>query len=381
MQQLINNKTPKVCILTSVHSAFDTRIFHKEVRTLVNARYNVILIAQHNKNEVVDRVKIVALPKPKNRFFRVFTTARETYKLALRQKADIYHFHDPELIPVGILLKVLTRAKVIYDVHEDVPKQILTKEWIPLYIRALVSKIAFLSERVSSIFFDAIIVAGKDIAEHFPASNKITILRNFPLLEMVQRNKKKRQNAKGQVILVYAGGLTKDRGIKEMVHVMDYVKNNVELRLLGNFDDLSLEREITKNASKKVKFIGWVPYEQVFQYLREADIGLILLHPTPNYVIAFGRFNKIFEYMAAGLPIVASNFPSLREIIEDIGCGITVNPLNPREIAKTIEYLIMHPNNAQKMGENGRKATLKKYNWEIEKERLLSVYEKLMEKV
>ncbi|MDO9575675.1 MAG: glycosyltransferase family 4 protein, partial [bacterium] len=310
-----------------------------------------------------------------------FTTARETYKLALRQKADIYHFHDPELIPVGILLKVLTRAKVIYDVHEDVPKQILTKEWIPLYLRALVSKIAFLSERVSSIFFDAIIVAGNDIAKHFPTSNKITILRNFPLLEATQGNKKKGQNAKGPFVIVYTGGLTKDRGIKEMVEMINYVKNGVELWLLGSFDDFSLEREIKKKASKKVKFVGQVPYEQVFQYLGEADIGLILLHPTPHYVVALDRINKIFEYMAAGLPIVASNFPGLREIIEDIGCGITVNPLNPREIAETIEYLIMHPNNAQKMGENGRKATLKKYNWEIEKERLLTTYKKLTKKV
>ncbi|MBC7077734.1 MAG: glycosyltransferase, partial [Synergistales bacterium] len=124
-----------VCILTTVHPPFDTRIFHKEARALVTAGYDLTLIAQHDKNEVVDGVKVIALPKPKNRFTRIFGLTWRAFRLALRQRADVYHFHDPELLPVGGLLKLLTRAKVIYDVHEDVPEQILTKHWLPALLR------------------------------------------------------------------------------------------------------------------------------------------------------------------------------------------------------------------------------------------------------
>jgi len=125
----------KVCVITSAHPALNTRPFYKEAISLVKEGYDVIMIAQHNKNEVVDGVKIIALPKPKNRFYRMFVTTLNVFRLALKQKANVYHFHDPELIPIGLLLKFFTKAKVIYDVHEDYEAKILNKNWISSYFR------------------------------------------------------------------------------------------------------------------------------------------------------------------------------------------------------------------------------------------------------
>ena len=157
----------KICILTSVHSVFDTRIFHKEAKTLVHAGYNVTLVAQHSKNEIVDGVKIIALLKPRNRFMRIFGLTWRVFYLALRQGANIYHFHDPELILVGIVLRLLGK-KVIYDVHEDVPKQILNKEWIGnVSIRKIAAFIMNIVEQIGGLLFNRIVVATADIAKNF----------------------------------------------------------------------------------------------------------------------------------------------------------------------------------------------------------------------
>jgi len=174
----------KVCILTTVHQPFDIRIFHKEVKSLVNFGYKVTLIAQHSKNEIVDGVKIIALPKPRNRFMRILGLTWRVSYLALRQRADIYHFHDPELILVGIVLRLL-RKKVIYDVHEDVPKQILNKDWIwNVNIRKFVAFTMNTIEQIGAFLFNRIVVATPDIAKKF-TKKKTVILRNFPILKLI----------------------------------------------------------------------------------------------------------------------------------------------------------------------------------------------------
>lgn len=366
----------KVCILTSVHPPFDTRIFHKQAKTLVRAGYDVTLIAQHDNNEVVDGVKIVALPKPKNRFWRMLGSLR-LLKLALNHEADVYHFHDPELIPVAVLLKLAGRS-IIYDVHEDVTKQILTKEWVPSYSRGFVSRLFAFTERVSFPFFDAVVVAGEDIASHLPHSSKVVVIRNFPSLEIAKRIGKREKDREGPALLIYVGGLAEDRGAREMVEVVNHMESKARLILVGSFFDSYLEAELRAKASKEVRFIGWVPYEKVFSFLSKADIGLVCFHPTPNNTAASWRNNKLFEYMVAGLPVIASNFPLWKEIVEGNNCGLTVNPLNPREIARAVEYLMEHSEEARKMGENGRKAVMEKYNWETESKKLIAVYKDLL---
>ena len=130
----------KVCILTSVHPPFDTRMFHKEAKSLVRAGYTLTLVAQHDKEEIVDGIRIIPLPKPKNRFERMTKTVWKLFMLALKEKADVYHFHDLELIPVGLFLKVFCR-RVIYDIHEDYITSIDQKEYLPVVIRKILANL------------------------------------------------------------------------------------------------------------------------------------------------------------------------------------------------------------------------------------------------
>lgn len=371
-------KNSKVLIISSVHRWDDTRVFHREAKSLTKI-YDVELHAPADfKFKEIDGVKVFGLPRVR-RILRPLNWFRLFLRI-LKSKADIYHFQDPELIPLGVMTKLIKQKKVIYDVHEDVPKQILTKEWIPAYLRDIISKIFSFIERGCFSFFDAVIAAGEDIATHFPSSKKIVVIRNFPLLEMVGKiNTKKEKGEKEPIVLIYAGGLTRDRGIKEMVEAVRYIKGNVRLVLVGSFNDTNLERKIKKKADERVEFIGQVPYEWVFKYLEKADIGLICLYPTPNFINMWLRNNKIFEYMASGLPIVASNFPGWKKMIEEQGYGITVDPLNPRDIARGIQKLIDEPYRRERMGERGRRAVMEKYNWEKEAQRLFEVYEALLD--
>ena len=367
----------KVVHLTTVHPPFDTRIFHKESKTLAQAGYKVVLIAQYERNEVVDGVKIVALPKPRDRFARIFGLAWRAFRLALRQRADVYHFHDPELLPIGVLLKLFTRGKVIYDVHEDVPQQILTKHWIPRLLRHPLAVVFNAVEKLLTQAMDAVVVATEGIAEKFTRLKPI-VVHNYPDLGMLPNPSTRRGEGKEKV-LVYVGGISKIRGAVEMIQALEHLNPawDVRLELIGKFDPPELEGELQALLGyRRVRFLGWLPWELAWERAQAAFAGLVLFHPAPNHTNSFP--NKLFEYMAAGLPVVASNFPLWKEIVEGNQCGITVDPLDPKEIAQAIEYLLTHPEEARQMGENGRRAVEEKYNWEKETEKLLALYEELL---
>ena len=370
---------PKIVHLTTVHTASDVRIFHKQAKTLVRVGYDVTLIAQHNKDEVVDGVKIVALPKPRNRFVRIFKLTWQAFKLALRQRAHIYPFHDPEFLPISLLLKIFTQGKIIYDVHEDVSKDILTKEWIPPFARKPLARLARFVEKQIAYRLDAIVLAGETIALS-PRKSKLTVVHNYPSLSALAKTDLSREE-QSDFILLYMGGITRLRGAVEMVRALEHISSDLKIRLelIGKFEPPHLEAELQAlRGYKRVRFLGWLPWESALKCSQRAHIGLVLLHPTPAHINSLPI--KMFEYMAVGLPIIASNFPLWKEIVEGNKCGLTVDPLNPKEIAQAIEYLLEHPELRQEMGENGRRAVIEKYNWEQEAEKLLALYQRLLER-
>ena len=164
-------KKQKVVHMTSVHNPFDGRIFHKECKSLVQAGFDVTLIAPNNRNEIVEEIKIKGVEKAKSRFQRIFRTTWQVFNRARREKADIYHFHDPELIPVGIMLKRLGNH-VIYDNHEDLPLQIQQKTWIPAILRKVLKFVVMLAERIAGNSLDKVIVVDDNMGQNYPAQNK-----------------------------------------------------------------------------------------------------------------------------------------------------------------------------------------------------------------
>jgi len=368
---MIKNKYSKVCHLTSVHSPFDVRIFYKECKSLLKAGYDVVLIAQHERDETVDGIKIKALPKVKSRLERMVRLPLIILKKALEEGADVYHFHDPELIPVGLILK-LYRKKVIYDIHEDYKSKILSKSYITPPLRKIISTLFDLFEKQSSKCFDALITADNYVKSRFRYGNVYRVANFPPLLDIrkIQRND-------GKVICVYSGGLSEDRGIAKIVGALQYLKDiPVEVILLGEWENEYIKNYALRNS--EVKYLGYKTWDEVMKTLAMADIGLNLLQPVPAYLYAAENSVKIFEYMMVRLPVVSSNFEGLKNIIEENKCGITVDPSSSKEIAEAIRYLFEHPEEAKKMGENGRRAVEEKYNWENESKKLIKVYETLL---
>ena len=365
-------KLKKICILTSVHTAFDIRIFQKEAKTLSKAGYNVTLIAQHNRNEVVDGVKIIALPKPRNRFVRIFGLTWRVFYLALSQHADVYHFHDPELIFIGIFLKLLGK-KVIYDVHEDVSKQIMNKGWLGNnQIKKFAAFTINVIEQIGALLFNKIIVVTPDIAKKFP-ENKVVIIRNLAIVQLID-DTVPANCKKNKPIIIYAGGLNRIRGIKEIIQAMEYINDRAELWLLGKWENDEVRVGCEKlNGWKHTKYLGFKKLVEVYSLMKISNIGIVNFLPLEVSLKAIP--NKPFEYMACSLPMIISNFPYWREIFGE--CTLFVNPYDAKDIAVKILYLLNNPDKAKKLGKNGRKLIKDRYSWERESKKLLNIYKNI----
>lgn len=365
----------KICHITTVHPNFDVRIFYKEAISLVGAGYDVTLIVQHNKNETIDGVKIIALSKPKNRFKRIFSLSKKAYKSALEQKADIYHFHDPELLPWMMRLKAKTGASIIYDVHEDYLTGMRQKRYIPFGIRNFLVLVFNFFEKYCSKNFTKIL-AEKYYIERFPGGR--TVL-NYPLLS--GREEKKNYYSKNEFRALYTGNISEDRGalihtslIKSLSFLHIYMAGKCDKKLLEKLNKLAGPFRDRLHIESG----GFIPYKRILEYYNAGNwIAALAVFPfTKHYCRK--ELTKFFEYMYAGTPVIASNFPAWKEIIEKNQCGICVDPAKPKEAARAIEYLIKNPETAKKMGENGKKAVLEKYNWERESKKLLNIYEELL---
>jgi glycosyltransferase involved in cell wall biosynthesis len=371
----VQGQRAKVCILTSVHMPFDGRVFHKEARSLVKAGYEVVLIARHDKEEVVAGVHVVPLPSPKSRLQRMTRVLWRLYRLAVRENADVYHFHDPELMTVGLLLKLRGR-KVIWDVHEHYPNSILDKYYLARPLRRVISKSFDLFERAVVRFFDYVIYTTPFVGARY---RKMKVrsgrIENYPIIELSESFAKDPQEK-----IVYLGGMSRMRGLLEVLDAFAVVAKKYprwELCLVGSYSPASFEKEMKDRVSAlglgaNVKFIPWVPYEEKERLSSQAAMGVITYLPYSNNTSCLP--NKLFDYMLVGLPVIASNFPLYREVVEPSHCGLIVDPARPEEIARAMEYLIEHPQEARQMGENGRRAVREQYNWEKESEKLLQIY-------
>ena len=370
-------KKKKIVHITTGHNLFDTRIFYKECKTLTEAGYDVVLVVPYDKDEVISGVQIRAIPKPASRLQRITQTAWAAYRRAAAEKADVYHFHDYELIPAGILLK-LTGKRVIYDIHENLPHRIMGdyNKDIHRWLRVVMAKVGDVLEKMAVCFFDGAVAVTPAIAQRFP-QRKTELVQNFPLLGELQSDSNVPFSEKPPLV-VYAGEITILRGVREIIRAMALLPDSLgaELVLLGNFSPPQLEEEVRALPGwERVRYLGWKTRDALIPLVAQARVGLVLFHPIPNHIEA--QPNKLFEYMSMSIPVVASDFPLWRKIIGEINCGLLVDPLDSEAVAEAVKWLLQNPEEAENMGQRGQQAVLKQYNWKHESRKLLDFYTKV----
>lgn len=363
-----------VCHISTVHPMNDIRIFEKECQILGQAGYEVRFIVPHERSEEIRGIKIIALPKPKNRFARAFQNGFWAYRKAKATNARVFHFHDPELLPVGFLL-ALQKKTVIYDVHEDLPLTIRNKHWIPAFLRSLTSRCVEKAENFFARRMDLLVAATPTIRNRFSSlGSRVIDVKNFPLLSEFQ-------NfpivwAKKERAVCYVGDMNRFRGIVEMTRA---IRNTSGKLILAGTITPSSQRNLVSILPgwERVEELGRVDRQGVRNTLARSMAGLVLLHARANYLESLPI--KMFEYMAAGIPVIASDFPLWRKIINENRCGFCCDPLNFQEIGRIIQWIFDHPEDARNMGENGRKAVIREYNWDSEASKLLEAYRELLD--
>jgi glycosyltransferase involved in cell wall biosynthesis len=367
-------------VFTSVHPPFDIRIFHKECKSLVDAGYDVTLVARSPADRIVDGISLRAVPKPRDRFERLTRTVWRVYRRALDLHADVYHFHDPELIPVGLLLR-LRGKRVIYDIHEDVPRCLPYKPYWPRWVGDSLARIVELLENSACRFFSGVVAATPGIASRFCALNRRTIVvHNYPLMSEALSMPERAWESRDMALAYVGSSVSVSRGAVEMVQAMGLLPRGLQASLIlaGPFLPESLKDTLAAEPGwSRVHACGFLDRAGVTGVLSRARVGLVLQHPEPNAMA--GKPIKMFEYMAAGIPVISADFPLWRQIVDGAACGLCVDPLNPRKISEAIEYLLTHPSEAAAMGRRGRQAIEDHFNWNHEKTKLLSLYQELLE--
>ncbi|NLA38665.1 MAG: glycosyltransferase family 4 protein [Methanomicrobiales archaeon] len=367
----------RVCMLTTTHRSRDGRIFEKEAKSLAK-KHDVTIIAPSDARGIAEEegVRIVTVPKPASPLLHGVTLWR-VLRACWGEECDVIHCHEPDALLLALLLKATQGRRVVYDIHEHWPSEIPFDLGIPNVpvLEAMISRVELLLAR----FADAKIAVSESVAGRLRGGRtEPVIISNYSVAGLAPTDPGVRER---HGVVYMAGNMQMFHGIRECIQAISKVRvkfPDVSLTLIGSIraDIGAITAKI--NPRPEITMTGYLPYREMYETLRAGSVGLLVFQP--DYHNAYiGLPNKLFDYMLCGLPVVASDFPEIRKVVTDAGCGVLVDPTNPDAIAEAIVCLMEHPEKARRMGESGRRAVLERYNWGEMEERLLAVYREIEE--
>lgn len=374
METQLHTTGIKVCHVTSVHPQEDVRIFHKECVALAEAGYTVSLLVLGGRDETIKGITIRGIgTKQGNRLKRGYYGSKTILEAAIREQADVYHLHDPELLFIARKLKRKTGAKVLFDSHEYVPDQILDKTWIPAWMRKTVS-VSYKKWQDSILNrLDGLVIVTPDHVPFFSHLRiPVRVVANYPI---INNEPFAERPSEGPLRFVYIGGLFPTRGIRELVQAIAHI--DAELHLAGAFHPETFQEELSALPGwKKVVFHGFLDKNAVRELLSRSHVGLVTLHPTPSYLKSLPV--KLFEYMEIGIPFISSDFDAFKRVVGDVKCCVFADPKDVGQIENAMRFFVEHRGDLNAMGKAGYDLVREKYTWKGQAVELVDFYEKLL---
>lgn len=380
----------KICMLSSGHSPRDDRIFYKETLTLAKRFDQIYLVMPADKLDYKvtnSNIIFVALRKSKTVLSRFFVIPQAIITI-LKIRPQICHFHDYELIFALPFIRLFSRCKIIYDVHESYPEMAMESKKFNHRLRSLLGKLVDISEMILSRLADHIITSDDNIADRFKDNHShVTTIFNYPRLSIFIPDKKKLSHLtkryKNKTPIIYQGGISLDRGLFKMFEAMKILKQkrpDIILLMVGKMSDelLNQSREYIRNfgLQNNIDIVGWVPHEDIVNYIHVSKIGLVPLLPTKKFLKNIPI--KQFEYMACGIPVLGADLPPIASYINSSGCGRVFDSTNPHALVAGIDTILGSELEWRRMSEKGKRAVQYEWNWDIMEKKLFAVYEDLL---
>ena len=368
----------RICHMTSAHDPEDVRIFHKECVSLVKAGYEVYLVERGDSYDK-NGVHIVGIGEVTGgRLERMTQVARRVYETALKIDADLYHFHDPELLPYGLKLKKKGK-RVIFDSHENYSEQMKDKPYLPGVVSRFIARGYAAYEKHVVKQLDAVIYPctfnGRLLYQD--VCPRVALLDNVARLEEMYDCYVEQDFQPGRP-MCFVGTLSPTRCVTEIIQAAG--KTGIPLILAGNFSTPTYQEECMQimNQYDNIRWLGPVPHSDVLGLLQNASVGLCPEKNTGQYNTVDNLATKSYEYMAMALPVIVSDYPFSRKVMQEYEYGILVDPDDVDDIARSMRFLAEHPEEARRMGENGRRAIKEKFNWDIAEKTLFALYEDIL---
>ena len=365
----------KVCHVTTGHELDDGRIFHKEAVSLVQRGFDVAVLGQADVPSFQRMgVAFVTVPKApcRNRIIRKAILLFRIRMKSILMRYDVYHCHEMDAV-IAVLPNLFLGSKIVYDVHEHFPENYsdrLNRLWLAL--------LKILDRFVSKVV-QLVITVDETLALKYEGSRDVEVIHNYPIFESYSHTE---QESKRN-LAIYVGGISEQRGTVEMLEALALARgkhSSLRLKIVGRFvkDTFreTVEQKISElNLSDAVEILDWVPFEDIPAMLQQADFGISFLRSLPRYTLAIPI--KVYEYMAAGVPVIASRFQSISRLLNGEKCGITAEPGSVQSLSNAICTILEDSKEAEKMGENGRLAVMRRYCWENESKILIGAYDRI----
>jgi glycosyltransferase involved in cell wall biosynthesis len=368
----------KVCHFASVHTTTDTRVFDRECTSLAR-HFDVTLIGIGTTSGVINNVNVISIPRAKTRIHRLLFTTWKVFIKAWKQRADIYHIHDAELIPFGVLMR-LSGKKVIYDIHENTYEDIMHKPWIPKLLRwPLGAGYRFLEWLSSLLMHTILVIARPEFAKRF-VTGRYSIVQNFADYDLFKPYQVTNRSGLSGMNLFYMGtvfdyyydlvpviealALLKDKGLIIRFHCAGYIGKYV--------DDVLSKTPAYRAVQDQLHFYGYLNIEQGYEISKQCKVGLCLKNQPEEILVSHER--KFFEYMAVGLPVLSCDSHIYREVIDKYTIGRYTDVSNARAIADALEHMMQNGDLLDTYATQGINAARTVFNWEHEEKLLLATY-------